>query len=151
MLASYQIGRQTNEMTTVFVLHHVRKCDEFGDDAKLIGVYSSDASAQTAKERLSIQPGFREHPEGFEISRYVLDIDHWTEGFITTTRINMPLEHEEAETWAMVLVQDLYDGRYEVCGPMPEDEHWRFPPGSIVKCEAVIEDGVEGLVASSIA
>lgn len=151
MLASYQIGRQTNEMTTVFVLHHVRKDDEFGDDAKLIGVYSSDASAQTAKERLSIQPGFREHPEGFEISRYVLDMDHWTEGFITTTRINMPLEHEEAETWAMVLVQDLYDGRYEVCGPMPEDEHWRFPPGSIVKCEAVIEDGVECLVASSIA
>lgn len=138
-------------MTTVFVLHHVRADDEFGDDAKLIGVYSCDASANAAIERLSMQPGFREHPAGFQVSQYPLDKDHWTEGFITMTRINMPLGHEEVESWAMVSVQDLHDGRYEICGPMPDDEHWRYPPGSVVKCEAVVEDGVECLVACSLA
>ncbi len=138
-------------MTTVFVLHHVRKDDEFGDYPKLIGVYSTGASADAAKVRLSTEPGFREHPAGFEVEEYVLDMDDWDGGFISETRINMPLEQEEPEAWAMVRVQDLYDGRYEVYGPMPDNEHWRFPPGSIVRCDTVLEDGVECLVASSIA
>lgn len=138
-------------MASVFVLHHVREDDKFGDDAKLIGVYSTSASAEAAKDRLSTQPGFRAYPAGFQVDEYVLDMDHWTEGFVTTTHINMPLEHEDTEEWARVLVQDLHDGRYEVCGPMPKDEHWRFPPGSVVKCETVIEEGKEYVVASSIA
>ncbi|NMN05606.1 hypothetical protein FHT19_002792 [Novosphingobium sp. SG919] len=138
-------------MATVFVLHHVRQDDVFGDDAKLIGVYTTDAGAKNAQSRLAMQPGFREYPAGFHIDEYPLDKDHWTEGFVTTTRINMPLEHEATENWAMVLVQDLHDGRYEVLGPMPKDEHWRFRPGSIVRCETVIENGEECLVASSMA
>jgi len=35
-------------MNSVFVLHHVQKDDEYGDDAKLIGVYSSTDAANAA-------------------------------------------------------------------------------------------------------
>jgi len=72
-------------MDAVYVLHHVRKDDEYGDDAKMIGVYSFEGSAIAAIaaiSRLADQPGFRDYPEGFSISPYVLDRDHWAEGFI---------------------------------------------------------------------
>lgn len=138
-------------MSTVFVLHHVRKDDEFGDDAKLVGVYSSAASAEAAKERLLAQPGFRAHPVGFQVSEYALDEDQWTEGFVTMTWINMPLEHEGSKMWTLVNAQVLDGGRYEIQGPVPEGENWRFPPGSIVLCVTEIENGKECLVASSIA
>ena len=70
-------------MEVVFVLHHVRSDDEFGDDAKLIGVYSTRERAEAASERLKSQPGFVDHPEGWEISRYRLNKDHWEDGFVT--------------------------------------------------------------------
>lgn len=70
-------------METVYLLWHVRADDEFADDAKLIGVYRSAANAESARDRLVDQPGFRDHPQGFEISDYALDKDHWTEGFGT--------------------------------------------------------------------
>lgn len=68
-------------MENVYVLHHVREDDEYGDDAKLIGVYRTEAKATAAIERLISQPGFRDYPQGFEIDSYELDEDNWTEGF----------------------------------------------------------------------
>ena len=70
-------------MDTVYVLHHVRSDDEYGDDAKLIGVYRSQEAAADAVTRLSDQPGFRQHPSGFHVDAYRLDQDHWTEGFVS--------------------------------------------------------------------
>jgi hypothetical protein len=69
-------------METIYVLHHVRAGDEFGDDAKLIGVYRSLASARAAQERLCQQPGFRDFAEGFQCDPYRVDEDRWTEGFV---------------------------------------------------------------------
>ena len=71
-------------MNTVYVLHHVRSDDQFGDDAKLIGVYRSEALALDAIARLSSQPGFKDHPSGFDVDAYPLDVDHWAEGFVTS-------------------------------------------------------------------
>ncbi|MEG8058513.1 hypothetical protein QP150_19275 [Sphingomonas sp. 22L2VL55-3] len=68
-------------MDKVYVLHHVRSDDEYGDDAKLVGVYRSPEAAATAASRLSAQPGFRDHPHGFQTDAYALDQDHWREGF----------------------------------------------------------------------
>ena len=48
----------------------------------LIGVYSDDASARAAMDRIGNKPGFIDHPDGFEISPYEVDRDHWTEGFV---------------------------------------------------------------------
>ena len=72
-------------MKTVFLLHHVHEDERLpgGEDAKLIGVYSSRPKAEDAIKRLSIQPGFRETIEAFHIGEYEIDKDHWTEGFAT--------------------------------------------------------------------
>jgi homoserine kinase type II len=70
-------------MDQVFILHHVRADDEHSDDAKLIGAYRTLANAEAAIARLSLQSGFRDHPDGFHAEPYELDKDHWTEGFVT--------------------------------------------------------------------
>lgn len=67
----------------VFILHHVHTFEDGNEDVKLIGVYSSHESAAAAIERLRQQPGFCDAPEGFIIDRYPLDVDHWTEGYVT--------------------------------------------------------------------
>jgi hypothetical protein len=69
-------------MTHVYVLQHVHATPSGEEDVKLIGVYVTEAAAQAAVSRLSQQPGLRDHPEGFHLSRYELNKDHWTEGFI---------------------------------------------------------------------
>jgi hypothetical protein len=50
---------------------------------KLIGVYATENNAKAAKERMSAKPGFVDCPDGFEIDRYVVGEDHWTEGYVT--------------------------------------------------------------------
>lgn len=66
----------------VFVVHHVHDLGD-DEDAKLVGVYSSEPAAQAAIARLSRQPGFRDTPSGFHVDRYTVDEDQWTEGFVT--------------------------------------------------------------------
>lgn len=68
-------------MEAVFVLHHVRSDDEYGDHAKLIGVYRTASAAEAATKRLACQAGFVDSPAGWQIDRYELDQDHWAEGF----------------------------------------------------------------------
>jgi hypothetical protein len=70
----------------VFVVQHVHAVDEDRDDMKMIGVYASEASARAAVERLSVQPGFCEAPDGFHVERYELDQDHWADGFVAMPR-----------------------------------------------------------------
>lgn len=69
----------------VFVLQHVHTFEDGEEDIKMIGVYSTLERAAAAIERLSIQPGFCDLLEGFAIDPYVLDEDHWTEGYVTVT------------------------------------------------------------------
>ena len=70
-------------MTEVFVLHHVHEAPNGDEDTKLIGVYSTEAEAKAAIERLKVQPGFRDHLEGFCVTPYGLDKDQWREGFVS--------------------------------------------------------------------
>jgi hypothetical protein len=69
----------------VFLLWHVHEIPHGDEDAKLIGVYSTREMAEHARERLVSQPGFRDPPEGFEVSAYRLDQDRWTEGIVSET------------------------------------------------------------------
>lgn len=65
----------------VFLLYHTH--DHSPDEmSKLIGVYTSIEEAESAILRILPQPGFRDRPESFEIARYSIGQDHWTEGFI---------------------------------------------------------------------
>lgn len=66
----------------VFVVHHTYELEGV-EEVKLIGVYSSEDNAKAAALRTSALPGFRDHPDEFQIDRYPLDKDHWTEGFFT--------------------------------------------------------------------
>ena len=83
-------------MQTVYVLQHLHMLPGDVEDVKLIGVYSSRAAALEALQRKRGAPGFRDFPalvnaagakdtapEGFYISEYQLDVDHWSEGFVT--------------------------------------------------------------------
>jgi hypothetical protein len=57
-------------------------CDErAGDDAKLLGVYSSEATARTRIESARLLPGFRDEPDCFQISPYTIDKHEWPGGF----------------------------------------------------------------------
>lgn len=74
-------------MNHVFLLEHVHRDGD--EDVKSIGIYRSREAAEEAVARLKSQPGFRDHPgivedgSGFYINRYELDMDHWSEGFVT--------------------------------------------------------------------
>ena len=59
--------------------------DGTGPDAKLIGVYATAGGAESARLRVCGQPGFRDSPDGFEVCRYEVGRDYWTEGFVTVT------------------------------------------------------------------
>jgi homoserine kinase type II len=70
-------------MDEVFLLWHVHELSDGDDDEKLIGVYRTEDEAQAAIERVGQQPGFVDHPEGFQTCPYQLNSDNWTEGFVT--------------------------------------------------------------------
>lgn len=71
-------------MTVVYVLQHSREVDDQGnEDVKMIGVYDSEQAARAAIKRLAAQPGFRDGPDGFSVTPYEMNKDHWTEGFIS--------------------------------------------------------------------
>ena len=61
----------------VYVLSHI----DVYEDEKLIGVYRTEADAMAAIERTKDKPGFSEEGGRFEIDKYELNQDHWTEGF----------------------------------------------------------------------
>jgi hypothetical protein len=64
--------------------------------------------------------------------------------------IYMPLQDEGTLVWRPVEARILGDC-YCVIGSMPNDESWKFSPGTVVKCEfAVLSDGTRGLVPTAI-
>ena len=139
-------------MAEVFVLQHEYEVDG-RDEAKLIGIYSSRAAAEAAVARLIEQPGFSQYPEGFSIDAYPLDQAHWVEGFSTIVPVLVELQDEGVDVWRPVHAERLPDGSYRIVtdNPDPEDEHWAFPTGSIVRCEERTFDGKPQLVAVALA
>ncbi len=67
----------------VYVLYHTYGPDEERDENyKLIGIYTTNARAAAAIDRVKDQPGFRTRQGGFEIIQQPLDQDGWSEGFV---------------------------------------------------------------------
>lgn len=69
----------------VFLLWHVHEMPDGEEDSKLIGVYATAEDAEAARLRVLPQPGFRDLPEGFQVSQYTVGEDQWTEGYVTVT------------------------------------------------------------------
>jgi hypothetical protein len=69
-------------MDKVFLLWFTHTFADDREDELLIGVYSSEEAAKAAQLRIGQEKGFVDQPEGFLISPYVLDQDHWASGYI---------------------------------------------------------------------
>ncbi|MBI3821947.1 MAG: hypothetical protein HY289_04620 [Planctomycetes bacterium] len=69
----------------VFLLWHVHQHPVGEEDECLIGIYSSLENAEQAKQRSLRLPGFRDVPDGFGIYPHTVDLDGWTEGYVTDT------------------------------------------------------------------
>ena len=70
-------------VTQVYLLWHVHEAANAEDDEKLIGVYATEVDAMSAVNRLRQKPGFKDFPQGFQIVKYIINRDGWTEGFIS--------------------------------------------------------------------
>jgi hypothetical protein len=75
-----------SESIEIFLVQHVHTLEDEEEDVKIIGIYSTQDTARKAVERLRLQPGFRESPDDFSVDRYILNMDHWTEGFVTVVQ-----------------------------------------------------------------
>lgn len=65
----------------VYLLQHTVAEGTPNEDSKIVGMYSSREKAVAATARMVVLPGFRSAPDGFTVDEYVLDADHWTDGF----------------------------------------------------------------------
>jgi hypothetical protein len=66
----------------VHLLWFVREMPQGQEDIELlIGVYSSEAGARAAIERVRSEQGFADFQQGFQICPYEVNQNHWTEGF----------------------------------------------------------------------
>ena len=131
-------------MKTVFVLQHEFEwCGR--DEVKFIGVYASQADAESAVSRLREQPGFRDWHDGFSIDSYEVGVDHWVEGFVTVVNILVPSKrkadsyHVAGSVWHP---GDLYE-----ISDLDEPEDAAFSVGDVVRCE---ERSVEGYGESAL-
>jgi hypothetical protein len=70
-------------MKSVFILQHERQKDLDNEDVKIIGIYSTREKAEKTIDNYIKKnlPGFKDYPDSFNITKYELDKDHWTEGF----------------------------------------------------------------------
>jgi len=66
---------------SVYLLWHGDD-DETSPEPKLLGVYSSEQAALARVDRASSLPGFSDHPNAFHTSRYEIDKDEWTTGYV---------------------------------------------------------------------
>jgi hypothetical protein len=67
---------------TCYSVSHIAETDH-ADEERLIGVFSTEDEARRAVTQLKGVPGFSEHPDGFAVSREILDGNiEWLEGFV---------------------------------------------------------------------
>jgi hypothetical protein len=73
---------------------------------------------------------------------------------MTTERIYIPLLDEGVDVWRPAEAERLADGSYRVLPTPnynPDDETWKFPPGSRVVCESKQLSGGRVLAAVRLA
>jgi hypothetical protein len=66
----------------IYVLRHEYELDGY-DSMKILGVYSTLSLAENAQARFAVEPGFRDHQDGFVIHECRMDDDLWSGGFVT--------------------------------------------------------------------
>lgn len=64
-------------MNTVYLVQHEDIENDYVEEPRVIGIYSSEKLAQEAVERAKKLSGFGDYPKGFQIKKYILDKDQW--------------------------------------------------------------------------
>jgi hypothetical protein len=98
----------------VFLLHHVchagnsdvahradgevRVDEQAGDEVTLLGCYSTEERANDRIDRARLLPGFVDEPDCFVVSRYEIDHDAWTDGYVVVPNWLSAQQHS-ADTW----------------------------------------------------
>lgn len=88
-------------MNETWIVQHENR----DEDVKFVGVYSSPAKAAKAIRRLKRLPGFKDHPAGFYVDKYTVDLDHWTTGFVSSADSLVGLQTAAAYAWVVPGVQ----------------------------------------------
>lgn len=70
-------------MKYVYLLVHVREKENYIEEEKIIGIYSSEEKAKEMIEKYKKSEEFSDCPEGFGYDKYPLDESYWEEGFTT--------------------------------------------------------------------
>jgi hypothetical protein len=68
-------------MTKVYYVQHENIEDDYIEEPRMIGIYTSEKLAQEAIERAKKLSGYGDFPEGFQITKYILDLDQFIVGF----------------------------------------------------------------------
>lgn len=68
-------------MEKVYLVQHVSDVNGEYEDVKLIGIFSSKATAEQAIKGLKTKPGFEDAKNGFSIDEIELDHVEWSEGY----------------------------------------------------------------------
>jgi hypothetical protein len=71
-----------------------------------------------------------------------------------TERIYIPLLNEGTPVVRPTTGVPLGGNTYRVLATVdydPNDEHWQFPPGSVVRCSSEVKDGESVLIAKTLA
>lgn len=70
-------------METVYFVEHENIEDDYIEEPRVIGIYTSEklAQEQEAIDRAKKLSGFGDYPEGFQITKYILNLDQWNFGF----------------------------------------------------------------------
>lgn len=115
---------------------------------------------------LWLQDGHIHQLEGYSYEENTSDIDFERVVFgavgpraMTTTtlirdHIYIPLIDEGTEVIRPTFGVSLGSGTYRVLATPaydPDDEHWKFPPGSVVRCTREMREGSEVLLAQELA
>jgi hypothetical protein len=62
-----------NKKSEVYFVQHENIEDDYIEEPRIIGIYSSEKLAQEAVERAKKLPGYEDYPEGFQVVKYILD------------------------------------------------------------------------------
>lgn len=134
----------------VYFLEHVRTCfktnETIDGSAKALGIYTSHKLAEKAIKRYKKRIGFKEYPNGFTIDRYVLNEDHWIEGF-SVACVYVRVLGKKNKQYVKVLSIICGKGTYQLDEPLGKNKNLEFKIDDIVKCKTISMDGEDILIA----
>jgi len=82
-LATHIDGASGDLSSAVYVVYPEYEFPPEIDNTRFVGLSASGEDAARVITHLKTKPGFREHAGGFTVDRYLLNQDHWDEGYFT--------------------------------------------------------------------